>query len=49
MSPHEVVIVVLVVAAMAIALPIIACEARLRRMYGDGRPSPRDEWDGEVR
>lgn len=52
MSPHEVIIVVLVVAALALALPILACEARLRRMYGDGRPSrpgQRDLWDGEVR
>ena len=32
MSPHEVIIVVLVVAALAIALSMVACEARLRRM-----------------
>nr|DAU43826.1 MAG TPA: hypothetical protein [Caudoviricetes sp.] len=50
MSPHEVIIVVLVVAALAIALPIAACEARLRRMYGDDSArSRRNEWDGEVR
>lgn len=52
MSPHEVIIVVLVVAALAIALPILACEARLRRMYGDHRTDRREslgEWDGEVR
>lgn len=50
MSPHEVIIVVLVVATLAIALPIAACEARLRRMYGE-RTSQRDleSWDGEVR
>lgn len=50
MSPHEVIIVVLVVAALAIALPIAACEARLRRMYGE-RPAHRglESWDGEVR
>ncbi len=50
MSPHEVIIVVLVVAALAIALPIAACEARLRRMYGDDSARSRqDVWDGEVR
>lgn len=51
MSPHEVIIiVVLVVAALAIALPIAACEARLRRMYGDDSArNRRNEWDGEVR
>ena len=49
MSPHEVIIVVLVVAALAIALPILACEARLRRMYGDRRPDRPEAWDGEVR
>lgn len=49
MSHHEVIIVVLVVAALAIALPILACEARLRRMYGDRRSARRDEWEGEVR
>lgn len=52
MSPHEVIIVVLVVAALALSLPILACEARLRRMYGDHRTDRREsvgEWDGEVR
>lgn len=51
MSPHAgvITIVVLVVAALAIALPILACEARLRRMYGDRSPARRDEWEGEVR
>lgn len=50
MSPHEVTIIVLVVAALAIALPIAACEARLRRMYGDDSArGHRDAWDGEVR
>lgn len=53
MSLHEVIIiVVLVVAALAIGLPILACEARLRRMYGDPRIDRREslgEWDGEVR
>lgn len=50
MSPYAVITVVLVVAALAIALPIIACEARLRRMYGDDSArSRRGEWDGEVR
>lgn len=49
MSPHEVIIVVLVVASLAIALPIAACEARLRRMYGDDSASSRrNERDGEV-
>jgi hypothetical protein len=49
MSTYAAITVVLVVAALAIALPIVACEARLRRMYGDDRLSRRDEWDGEVR
>lgn len=49
MSPYLVITVVLVVAALAIALPIIACEARLRRMYGDRRTDRLGEWDGEVR
>lgn len=50
MSPHEVIIVVLVVAALAIALPIAACEARLRRMYGERTPQrDLESWDGEVR
>lgn len=50
MSPYAVITVVLVVAALAIALPIVACEARLRRMYGE-RATHRDleSWDGEVR
>lgn len=50
MSPYGVIVIVLVVAALAIALPIVACEARLRRMYGDGPArGGRDQWDGEVR
>lgn len=50
MSPYGVIAIVLVVAALAIALPIIACEARLRRMYGDDSArSRRGEWGGEVR
>lgn len=49
MSHYAVITVTLVVAALAIALPIIACEARLRRMYRDGRPTCHVEWDGEVR
>lgn len=50
MSPYAVITIALVVAALAIALPIVACEARLRRMYGDeSRRSRRDQWDGEVR
>lgn len=50
MSPHEVSIVVLVVAALALSLPILACEARLRRMYGERAPHRDPEsWDGEVR
>lgn len=50
MSTHEVIIVALVVAALALALPILACEARLRRMYGDEQDRRRrSEWDGEVR
>ena len=50
MSPYAVITIVLVVAALAIALPIVACEARLRRMYGDESPrSRRDSWGGEVR
>lgn len=50
MSPYAAIAVVLVVAALAIALPIVACEARLRRMYGDeSHRSRRDLWDGEVR
>lgn len=50
MSPYAAIAVVLVVAALAIALPIVACEARLRRMYGDeSHRSRRDQWDGEVR
>lgn len=50
MSAYAVITVVLVVAALAIALPIVACEARLRRMYGDDPSrSRRGEWDGEVR
>lgn len=50
MSTYAVITIVLIVAALAIALPIVACEARLRRMYGDERPSDRsDSWDGEVR
>ena len=50
MSPYEVITIALVVAALAIALPIVACEARLRRMYGDeSHRSRRDLWDGEVR
>ena len=50
MSPHEVIIVALVVVALALALPILACEARLRRMYGE-RPAnlSHESWDGEVR
>lgn len=54
MSPHEsiITVVVLVVVALAIGLPILACEARLRRMYGDPRTDRHEylgEWDGEVR
>lgn len=50
MSPYAVITIALVVAALAIALPIVACEARLRRMYGDeSNRSRRDRWDGEVR
>lgn len=50
MSPYAAIAVVLVVAALAIALPIVACEARLRRMYGDeSHRSRRDPWGGEVR
>lgn len=50
MSAYAVITVVLVVAALAIALPIVACEARLRRMYGDDSTcGHRDQWDGEVR
>lgn len=50
MSPSAAIAVVLVVVALAIALPIVACEARLRRMYGDDSArSRRDQWDGEVR
>ena len=50
MSTYAVITVVLVVAALAVALPIVACEARLRRMYGDDLTrSRRDLWDGEVR
>ena len=49
MSAYAVITLVLVVAALALALPSLACEARLRRMYGD-RPIDRPEsWDGEVR
>ena len=47
MSPYAVITVVLVVAALAIALPIIACEARLGRTDGDASSrSRRGEWDG---
>ena len=50
MSPYGVITIALVVAALAIALPIVACEARLRRMYGDeSHRSRSDQWDGEVR
>lgn len=35
MSTYAVIAVVLVVLALALALPIIACERRLQRMYGD--------------
>lgn len=50
MSAYAVITVVLIVAALAIALPIVACEARLRRMYGDDSARGRlDQWDGEVR
>lgn len=50
MSPYVAITVVLIVAALAIALPIVACEARLRRMYGDeSHRSRRDLGDGEVR
>lgn len=50
MSPYAVITVVLAVAALAIALPIVAYEARLRRMYGDeSHRSRRDQWGGEVR
>lgn len=51
MSPYGAVIIVIVlsVAALAIALPIVACEARLRRMYGDRRTDRPESWDGEVR
>lgn len=49
MSTYAVITLALIVLALAIALPIVACEARLRRMYGDHRPASRDEWDGEVR
>lgn len=49
MSHYAVIAVTLVVAALAIALPIIACEAHLRRMYGDDRRTRSVEWDGEVR
>lgn len=49
MSPYAAIAVVLVVAALAIALPIVACEARLRRMYGDDSDrSRRDLQDGEA-
>lgn len=49
MSPYVAIAVVLVVAALAIALPIVACEARLRRMYGDDSArSRRDLRDGEA-
>lgn len=50
MSPHEVIIIALVVAALAMALPILACEARLRRMYGERGPRrDLESWDGDVR
>lgn len=50
MSPYGVITIALVVAALAIALPIVACEARLRRMYGDeSHRSRRDRRGGEVR
>ncbi len=50
MSTYAVIAVVLVVAALAVALPLVACEARLRRMYGDEfTRNRRDLWDGEVR
>lgn len=49
MSHYATIVIALIVAALAIALPIIACEARLRRMYGNDRPSRLDEWGGEVR
>lgn len=49
MSHYAVIAIALVVAALAIALPIIACEARLRRMYGEGSRTRRGEWGGEVR
>lgn len=50
MSNYAAIAIALVVAALAIALPIVACEARLRRMYGDDSArSRRDRWDGEVR
>lgn len=49
MSHYAVITIALVVAALAIALPILACEARLRRMYWEGSHTRRAEWDGEVR